>query len=445
MSDGLIVLFLAAAAIAVAVGLPYLSRRHGDRVLEGRGVAEGLGFDGTGESETLVHEHVDGFDVKVVIHRESSGDSRRVATRLIVDGRGRVPPEMALSKGAGWQGFDDALDALGEDGFARSVRVSGPPDLTLAALGAEARTLVAEHLACGGLVVNGNVALEWPEEVRDRDVIGPSIRSMVQLARALCADSIPASLAANARTDPNPRMRRRLLAELATRYAHTAQAGEAFAAALEDPDPEVRMTAALNLPGGDLAQRALERLVEDEGLGALERARALERLSEVYSYAEIAPFVARALTSGAQALRVAAVVAVGQGRDAGKAGALREMAATSDEGLGFALAGALGRLGGPEAEAGLLVVLGHPSSKARRAAAEALSAVGTVRAVEPLLALTEGVFGDAAVRQAALEAARAIQARLGDAEGGRLSVVEPVGGEGGLSLGPAKAKVDGGG
>ena len=59
--------------------------------------------------------------------------------------------------------------------------------------------------------------------------------------------------------------------------------------------------------------------------------------------------------------------------------------------------------------------------------ARALGAVGNVEAVEPLLALKS---------TAGREAARHIQERLGDAEGGRLSLVEHSEKEGGLSVVP---------
>jgi HEAT repeat protein len=88
--------------------------------------------------------------------------------------------------------------------------------------------------------------------------------------------------------------------------------------------------------------------------------------------------------------------------------------------IGFATA--LGELGDPAAEDDLLTLLARPSDVTQLAAATALGRLGTVRAVEPLLPLTEGLFRDGALRDAAREAVRRIQARLGAVEEGRVSL-----------------------
>ncbi|HEY3450723.1 MAG TPA: hypothetical protein VGK67_30480 [Myxococcales bacterium] len=72
---------------------------------------------------------------------------------------------------------------------------------------------------------------------------------------------------------------------------------------------------------------------------------------------------------------------------------------------------------------------GPDSDEVRLEVIAALARMGSVHSVEPLLAL-EGK----AVKGAARDAARAIQARLGDADAGRLSVVDACAGEGAVSL-----------
>ena len=87
-----------------------------------------------------------------------------------------------------------------------------------------------------------------------------------------------------------------------------------------------------------------------------------------------------------------------------------------------------------DSEQTLLRLLAREAAEVRAAAARALGQVGTVRAVEPLLALTEGLLASPSVKQAAREAVASIQSRLGDAEAGRLSLAAPAEREGALSL-----------
>jgi hypothetical protein len=77
----------------------------------------------------------------------------------------------------------------------------------------------------------------------------------------------------------------------------------------------------------------------------------------------------------------------------------------------------------PRSELALLQLLADEEAEVQTAAAEALGAVGSVAAVEPLLPLTKG-FGRGSLRQAARGAIASIQSRLGDVEAGRLSLAE---------------------
>jgi hypothetical protein len=88
------------------------------------------------------------------------------------------------------------------------------------------------------------------------------------------------------------------------------------------------------------------------------------------------------------------------------------------------VAQALGVLGDPKAERTLVKLLGHDSVEVKRAAATALASVGTVGAVEPLLACSEGMFIDGELKRAANQAISSIRSRLGHVEAGRLSLVE---------------------
>lgn len=87
-----------------------------------------------------------------------------------------------------------------------------------------------------------------------------------------------------------------------------------------------------------------------------------------------------------------------------------------------------------------MALLSHAVAEIRGAAARALATAGTIRAVAPLLPLTEGLLhGD--VKEAAREAIRSIQARLGDAEAGRVSIAPVESSAGAVSLAGAGGEV----
>jgi len=158
----------------------------------------------------------------------------------------------------------------------------------------------------------------------------------------------------------------------------------------------------------------------------------------------VAPRVARALDLPSEALRVAAVRAAGEAGDGSPLLARPDLARTTEAGLGVALAEALGKASGAAGESMLLDLLKADAVAVKVAAAKALGAVGTVRAVEPLLPFTQGLFAAGELKDAARDAVRGIQARLGEVEAGGLSVVDERVGEGGLSLHDGKSRERGG-
>jgi HEAT repeat protein len=81
----------------------------------------------------------------------------------------------------------------------------------------------------------------------------------------------------------------------------------------------------------------------------------------------------------------------------------------------------------------LIGLLGHDPTIAA-VAIDALAKIGTVRAVEPLLACTRRILVDGTLRRAAREAVEQIQLRLDDVDRGRLSLAHDSDVEGALSL-----------
>lgn len=91
----------------------------------------------------------------------------------------------------------------------------------------------------------------------------------------------------------------------------------------------------------------------------------------------------------------------------------------------------------PASEPLVIPLLGHAEVAVRLAAIATLARIGSVAAVEPLLPHTEPLLGGA-VKAAAVDAVAAIQARLGGAEAGRVTLVAPgAGGELSVATGVA--------
>lgn len=86
------------------------------------------------------------------------------------------------------------------------------------------------------------------------------------------------------------------------------------------------------------------------------------------------------------------------------------------------------------AEDALISLLGSASTRVQIPTAQALGAIASVRAVEPLLPLTEGLLTDGALKRVARAAVHDIQRRLGDVSAGSLSLASPGPDAGALSV-----------
>jgi HEAT repeat protein len=174
---------------------------------------------------------------------------------------------------------------------------------------------------------------------------------------------------------------------------------------------------------GDAVARPLLEDLARENLPFELRGVALATLVERFGYPENAAVVVEGLGARTTTDRVAAARLIARHRDTTQTARLGQLMLREPEEAGaIGFATALGELGDPAAEDDLLTLLARPSDVTQLAAATALGRLGTVRAVEPLLPLTEGLFRDGALRDAAREAVRRIQARLGAVEEGRVSL-----------------------
>jgi HEAT repeat protein len=290
---------------------------------------------------------------------------------------------------------------LGDAEFDAGAHVEGPEDQVLAALREPARRAVLPLLTGHRATVKDGVLRVELHGVVDGELVRRMLAGMAETARALCVASVPEALADGARVDPNPEVRLRSLQVLLRTWREHEAAKRAAHAAIIDANPRARLAAA-RLLADEQAAVALRQLADDATVPAEVRVGALETLLELRP-----DFLAEALRGWA-----------------------------ADEELAETAARAFGTLGDSRAEPVLLGLLSHPRPAAREAAVLSLGQVGTIRAVEPLTALA----ASGPLRAAAREAIRRVQARLGDAEAGRLSVAPERGAAGAVSL-PAEVRV----
>jgi hypothetical protein len=271
--------------------------------------------------------------------------------------------------------------------------------------------------------------------LEQRDAFEQAVKQVIELARRLSIprETIAERLLANFRAEDRDDLRLRFLDTLLHTFGPNGPGGVAAREGARDRDPRVRLRAANAL--GAAGYDVLERLVTDETVVEDVRIQALRSLVLAAPGRGRRVVVGLLQSNASAALRRAAIELAG--RPLGVTEALQTialMAEGSDSLTAAAVARTLGLLGSPEAEPPLLALLQRPELDVKLAAARALGEVGTIRAVETLLELSQHRGIDSTLREVAGEALARIQAQLGPAERGRLSVVDPAELGGNLSL-----------
>jgi hypothetical protein len=360
--------------------------------------ALGLAYPAWAREEALTMAgRLDEFRVTVETVPHENKETR---TRIALSSK-RIDPSVRFGR----EGGVEALEMLfagpdvrvGAPEFDDHVHADGPEATVLALMGRLARPWVKELIVDRhGRVERGTLLVEVPGIVQDSGEIVRLVRHMADVARGLILPpaEIPRALADNATGDPVPGVRRRNMRLLVEQFPKSEWTLRAAGAVIGDADPNMRLLAAMAL-GGDRAREVFLGILKDE-----------------------------AATPG---IRVAALEQLRAGRDPRVVDAVCEVATGAPAELARLAAVTLMEVGDSRAEPKLIELLAHASVEVRVAAAEALGLVGTVRAVEPLLPLREGVLASATLKEAARNAVRTIQERLGEVEGGA-AVARPAGG-----------------
>jgi HEAT repeat protein len=212
------------------------------------------------------------------------------------------------------------------------------------------------------------------------------------------------------------RVRGHALAVLDQACARAPETDAAMSAALGDPDPEVRLLAALSRP--EAGRPVLEELAALREAADWCSARAVEGLGEGLTLDAGRRALESARSAGKLKTAVAVILPVAR---AGGVEAVVSALADPSHAVATAAALALGAVNARDAEEALLKSLARPTDDFRVAAAHALGSIGTVRAVLPLKELERQ---GGAVSRAAREAVARIQAGLTGATPGQVSLSE---------------------
>jgi HEAT repeat protein len=446
--DPIIVSLAVAAGLAglSALGATSASRRRKRR--EGRleavaevGVALGLA-DVTMEGADLEGRH---GSLRVRIET-SSAERVRPVGRLVVRGLtqglsvqrdgllarvGEAPRGPVVETGD--EAFDQALYVRGQALVARALLDADTRALCLAAicgrtLGRGAAVAVAEG------VLSAELAGEWSEDTPQR-VEGA--RVLVALAHRLEEpDAKEERLSRIARTDALPRVRQLALETLADAAPAHELTGRALRRACDDPDPAIRLRAAL-LAGGKPARRALRALAERTDVPDEVSATTVDEIGGRMAVADLGAMLGSALRARPKT-DLAAVRALARGGPAVVPTLVAALPRLADDAVAAA-AEVLRAIGVRGAESALIAAVARPDATVRIAVAHALGALGSVRAV-PVLRGLEADGGD--VRSAARAAVAAIQSRLGGASSGQLALAEPDGGHLALAEGDGRLTLD---
>ncbi len=450
----------------VAMGL--VERPAGRRLALWREAADAVGLSHVEWTATSMN----GWAGELHVHLSTYADASGYGTRIAITG---PPPALTiLSEPTGAPPRGVSETEIGDAGFDRTAWIEGRPALAQAILDADARRVLKGLLEgrleepghstfwATGRVQAGVLRVDVPEvtphskeerlawldheaqgavdwqagsdAVAGRDHLPEALRRLVALAHRLETPSdLPGRLAANLKTEPEGGVRLHLLSTLLLEFTDSPLTREALRAAREDPDPQVRLRAGIEL--GSEGTDVLVHLADGEGADDTTTEKAVAALGERLLVPQAVSILRGALRTRRTATARACIGVLGARGGPEACAMLTRVLAVETAELAAAAATALGETREASAEDPLVQALDSAHDEVRLAAAESLGRVGTVTAVARL---KEAEAHDGPVRSAARQAIAGIQSRLPGAAPGQLSLA---GGEAGqLSL----ATADGG-
>jgi hypothetical protein len=395
------VVILGTAALVLGAGGVLLARvrRALEPVRSLRLAADAGGLvDVEVERRALLRPVVRGRSGDLVVRlSEHRGDPRQHGVRVTITAPGSDLDALTLRPESLRTAMEKQLGRpeieTGDDPFDAAFFVAGPEPMARARLHEPVRRRLLHlqgQMEISLLAGELKATIPAPLKVGLDDPLCRLLPVLIEVGHGLAdAIDVPRRLADHARGEPRAAARRlslhALLAVTSTANPHRQ---DALRAAGDDPDPGVRLDAALERgpEGVETLQRLAEALDVPEEVGA----RAIAHLGRQLPFERAQMAAERALSQGQSRVAVAAL-------------------------------GAIAAHGTPEAEALLIRALAWNLRGADVAAAEGLRRIGTAAAVLPL---KEAASRDAgrAFRVAVEQAITTIQARLDGAAPGQLSL-----------------------
>lgn len=436
-------LLVAALTVAICVGLICLLIAAVDNIQAPPSqdfrvwgaVARELGLTFTDkDSNRSISGMLNGAPVRVVYREEADHGRDTPAFKKTLDfyagGAGYIPSSLALRKDSGGLAFarlvtGDDDEQIGDAFFDDRVELFDLDAYACAALSHAAREQLGQAIEKGTGVELSQSTLHYEmrwEEPHDQAWLIQMLLWISRLGQLLSVtpETLHRRLAENAARDPSPRVRLRnltYLTDAATR-SPPALIADAARALVSDGNAPIRLLAAKQL--GVEGCLPLLGLASDATVGAALRAEAVQALG-AQGGAQLAPALASLAGDAAPEVARAALSAIAAQRLTALVPVVLECTQSPKAAVRAGAAAALAQLGPATAEATLIGLLSDSSADVQLASASALGEVGTVTAVQSLLPVAQG-FGRVQLRSAARAAIGRIQARLGPAEAGLLSL-----------------------
>ena len=237
--------------------------------------------------------------------------------------------------------------------------------------------------------------------------------------------------------DPVSSVRLRNLTLLQEQFRASEEAAATSTALLTDSHPSIRLAAAMFVGTDGLP--VVREVAQSQRIMADVRIKALQHLERRVEPEEMIE-IANALLSETNAqLQRIGIRSLGRLQHRPSLEAIIARLDTQDTATVLEIIKAIENIGDSAAEAALVGLLEDPTNRIKTAAIEALAKVGTVTAVEPLHQLSKRL----GFKRSARVAIESIQAKLVNAEAGRLSLSPTVDPDGALSLAEDPEKAGG--
>jgi HEAT repeat protein len=431
--DPIVVPFLGATAVAVGAYFVTNVRAHRRCRSAWREGAGGCGlqdvrmwglagFVGTARSGS--------FTLRVEPSIAAGVTALRVKLQTVTDRIGLVKPHVPAGSTLVATSNEDI--EIGEPRLDTRLIITGEPLAVHALLDAETRALLIRLVECPLLLtlsLSGGTLSFLAETPRFGETLGLVLRVAERLAEVPPVEERVEALAGG---DPLPSVRLTCLHALMEQRPRHPATRSALRAALSDPHPSVRLSAALTLRTE--GREALLRLARSPDTTSEVASRAVVALGAHFPPDDAARTLETALRSGRFETVGACLDSLASRGAAHLEPVRRVLDGPSDTGAALA-ASALGLSSAAQAEPMLLLALERHSREVRAAAIRSLGRIGSAASV-PLLRELEPT-GDAAFRRAVREAVASIQSRLVGAgqgqlalttDGGALSLTDDAGG-----------------